>query len=423
MKASVRHLIYFLSLVLISCSSIGSSPRTQACFTTQHHEKIIPNIEVYVKFNTTEFPGYVDLDQFHMQLTSDANGRVCFNDIPLGNHWFVGIGYDEEIGRQGILIFDLISVICRWIKYSMSVRNNYLFYSQCWKMSILLVLCTVIMPRLDLSLIAQDLHDIENYRAWQEDRLAKLKANNGWLTVCGLFWLRSGHNTIGSDPSNTIVLPEGAPAFWGKIQWTPDKLEFTPSKQMQINANKVAMDLVADSQGKPTLITYKNWQFYIIQRQERVGVRLRDTLHAHRMNFDTIPYFQYNPDWIVKAKFTPAEHSDTIVINNVLGMSFNRHPVGRAEFSLAGQSHQLELFKSGDRLMCIFGDKTTGNDTYGGGRYLYLDYPLVNDNLVLDFNRAENPPCVFTNYATCLLPPKQNMLPIAIMAGELNLPH
>ena len=289
-----------------------------------------------------------------------------------------------------------------------------------------LILLLFILLSMDQSLAGQQ-EEIENYylelKSWHKARTQDLKSVDGWFTVQGLFWLRKGDNRIGSGMRNDLVFPKNAPEFWGNIRLQKDTAHFLPNEGLG-PANKGYQVTFLDYMTfPPTSISYKNLTWHLLKRGEKIGVRLRDTLHPERFSFDSVPYFTINPTWKMPAKFIASSETDSIQINNVLGMRFSRRPAGYIDINLEGQIYRLSVLDAGNKYMLIFSDGTTGMETYGGGRYLYIEKPKDGLNFYIDFDKAENPPCAFTAFATCLLPPRENKLPFRVEAGELNYHH
>lgn len=270
-------------------------------------------------------------------------------------------------------------------------------------------------PAVDSVLLAE-------WEAWKAERLQSLVAPNGWLTLVGLHWLQLGANTIGSDSANQIVLPPPAPAFMGRITWDARGLwgEFPIEAGVQLGDSIVTHILLhTDRQGAPTVLHVGSLFFYLIERGQAVGLRVRDTLAPARTHFEGIEYFPYNPDWRVTAHYKPYEPPKPFVFDNVLHMPIKQDIPGRVIFQVGGRSFALDALDGGPHaLFLLFADQTTGTTTYGGGRYLYAPRPDSTGTLILDFNKAYNPPCAYTEFATCLLPPPQNILHIAVEAGE-----
>jgi uncharacterized protein (DUF1684 family) len=247
---------------------------------------------------------------------------------------------------------------------------------------------------------------------WRADREAKLKTPDGWLSVAGLFWLRDGESVVGSEPLSDVVLREGLPKRAGVLRVQAGTVTFEP-------ANGPKSILKADVPGPPDVVRIGSVAMTMIKRGDRIGARLKDPDTATRLEFTGCKWFPAAKRWKVQAKWVPYPAPKTIKILNVLGMTLEEPAPGYAEFTLAGKQLRLEPIIEDDHLFFILKDSTAGKTTYGAGRYLYAAMP--KGGLVeLDFNKTENPPCAFTAFATCPLSPKQNILPIAIPAGEMK---
>jgi len=251
--------------------------------------------------------------------------------------------------------------------------------------------------------------EIEN---WQRQRESSLRSDTGWLTVSGLFWLKQGSNRFGSDASNEIVLPAAAPARAGVFEFDGSKVS-------------VAMDgrtreLKPDSAASENRIEIGSLTLFVIKRGDRYGIRMRDTESRYRRQFAGLHYFPIDPQHRVTAKFVA--HPSRIPIANIIGQTELMDSPGYAVFEWGGR--ELRLYPviedpSDRQLFYIFRDQTSGKETYGAGRFLYSGLPQ-NGAVVLDFDKAYNPPCAFTPYATCSLPPKENRLPVRVEAGEMK---
>jgi hypothetical protein len=240
---------------------------------------------------------------------------------------------------------------------------------------------------------------------WRADYEASLKAPNGWLSVAGLFWLHAGDNVLGSDPQSDVVLPAGTPKRAGVLKFAGGKVAFQ------------GRQLKSDASGKPDVVQIGDVAMTIIERGGKTGVRLRDPNAATRRDFTGCKWFAADPRWRVRAKWVAYPKPKKIAITNILGMTDQEDSPGYAEFSLKGQSMRLEPVSEDGGLFFIFKDATSGKSTYGAGRFLDTDLPKSGE-VEMDFNKAYNPPCAFTAFATCPLPPKQNVLTAAIEAGE-----
>jgi uncharacterized protein (DUF1684 family) len=263
--------------------------------------------------------------------------------------------------------------------------------------------------------------EVEQWRAKREERL---KADGGWLTVTGLFWLKDGANTFGSAPGNTIVLPASAPARAGVIDFSGGKASVRVEPGVRILSGDepvTTRELRADTaNGGPDVLVLGPLSLQVIERGGRYGIRLKDNESAGRRAFTGLQWYPVSEAHRVVARFVPHATPKTIAIANVLGQEDQQPSPGSAVFTIAGKEVRLDpILETPDakELFFIFKDATAGRDTYPAGRYLYTELP--KDGVVtLDFNKAYSPPCAFTAYATCPLPPPQNRLPIRIEAGE-----
>jgi uncharacterized protein (DUF1684 family) len=263
-----------------------------------------------------------------------------------------------------------------------------------------------------------------NITKWRSETETKLKSDRGWLTVAGLYWLKEGENRIGTDASNDIILPKNsAPAHIGTIVFNKEQAIFRPVKEVTINLENKVLDsetiLKPDASGSPDILTINDLSLSVIKRGERYGIRLRDKNSSFRKNFKGLHWYEINESFRVEAKFIPHDQPKTLSITNVLGDVSNQTSPGYVIFTLNGQEYRLEAEISGNGLFFNFKDLSSGKTTYPAGRFLYTDAPK-DGKVVLDFNKAVNPPCAFTPYATCPLPPEQNRLALKIEAGELT---
>jgi uncharacterized protein (DUF1684 family) len=257
---------------------------------------------------------------------------------------------------------------------------------------------------------------------WRAKRLASLTSESGWLSLIGLFWLKEGKNTIGSDAANDIVVPKVPPRA-GEFVLANGVITFrTPHAKMFIvdGAPISSVELKTDLDEKPTLVRVGSLTFQIIKREDKLGVRVKDRDNSDRANFRGLEYFPTDPKWRLEARFEPYNPPRTVPILNVLNMETDEPSPGAVAFEVGGKTYRLDAIteRGEQQLFMIFADDTRGKETYGAGRYLYIDPPDANNRIVIDFNKAYSPPCAFTNYATCPLPPRQNILTVSIDAGE-----
>lgn len=259
---------------------------------------------------------------------------------------------------------------------------------------------------------------------WRADRETRLKADGGWLTVAGLFWLKEGVNRFGTDPTVEIVLPAGsAPPRAGAFQFKDGTTTVSIEPGVTVTAGGkpvTTMEVRPDSTDEPDVLSLGALTMIVIKRGERFGVRLKDMNSPARKAFSGLTWFPIDPAYCVTARFVPYDPPREIPIPTVLGTTETMKSPGAVVFTLNGQELRLDpVLEDPDAtdLFFIFRDRTSGKETYPPGRFLYTDLPK-DGTVVLDFNRAYNPPCAFTPYATCPLPPPQNRLSARIEAGE-----
>jgi uncharacterized protein (DUF1684 family) len=259
----------------------------------------------------------------------------------------------------------------------------------------------------------------QSFDKWKTELIDDLKQN--WLPLAGLFWLKPGANSFGADESNAVIFPKG-PARAGvfELQGTEVTVKFSPGAHATIDG-KFAADakLQPDISGHATYMEMGSLRFHVIVRGQRVGIRLKDLDSDAVKNYRGPIFFPIDLSYRVTATWVPSDGKQTVDVPNVLGDVTPTPIRGTVVFKLNGQEFHLTAL-GGDpakRLSFVLSDLTSKTDTYPGGRFLDTD-PVVNGTVVLDFNRAYNPPCAVTPYATCPLAPKENRLAVAIPAGE-----
>ncbi len=247
----------------------------------------------------------------------------------------------------------------------------------------------------------------DSIHAWQKHREEALRSPDGWLTLVGLFPLAPGDSTVGSAKSNDFVLPGSAPAHVGRLHLSGGKITFT-------TADGSTRSLSYDEE-KPDVVHSGTVSFYVIKRGDRFFVRAKDSTSPVLKNFRGTAFFAINPELHFQAKFIPDRKM--IPIHNVLEQTDQEESPGIVEFTYRGHQCHLRPIYEGKTLFFLFKDPTNKTETYQAGRM--LNTPLPADGKVdLDFNHSYNPPCTFTVYATCPLPPKENTLPFPVTAGE-----
>jgi hypothetical protein len=260
---------------------------------------------------------------------------------------------------------------------------------------------------------------------WQAKRAEGLTRSSGWLSVVGLSWLSPGENRMGSDPQSAVELPQGkAPAYAGSLFLENGTVRLVPDPSAGILIDgKPATETVlkSDTEDGTTMMTLGPLTLFVIKRADRIGVRVRDSESEAIKEFKGLEYFPVDPAMRVEATFEPYEPVKQIPIANIVGITENQPSPGALVFQLGGETYRLDPIteEGSDELFVIFADQTSGKETYGAGRYMYTDMPK-DGKVILDFNQAYNPPCAFTAFATCPLPPAQNRLATRIEAGEKN---
>ena len=268
-------------------------------------------------------------------------------------------------------------------------------------------------------------HYLQEIERWHAGRIERLTAPGGWLSLVGLEWLKPGTNRIGSAVDNDIVLAK-APAHLGTIAWADDgtlSMELASASAATIDGKSMThATLFDDSHAHPTTVAFDTVNFIAIDRDGRKGLRVRDSAAPTRTQFKGIERFPVDPAWRIVADWRSLDPPFQLATGTVIGTIENYPAPGKAVFERADQRFELYpvLELPGDtRLFLIFADRTSGKETYGAARFLYADMPR-DGKIVLDFNRAYNPPCAFTPYATCPLAPPENRLDLRVVAGELK---
>ncbi len=262
---------------------------------------------------------------------------------------------------------------------------------------------------------------VESIKAWQKDRLEGLKAREGWLNLAGIYWLKEGEQSFGSDPANDIVFPEKAPAFIGTLRLEGERVHIRVREEVELfyqNERIRELDLSYDKSGDPSYITHGDFAWYLLKRHTSLAIRLRDYKNPAIEAVDHIPSYPIDPDYVVEAKLQAFEESRTITVNTPFQDYTQEYSCpGELHFKLKGEKLKLLPFTSGEGYFLIISDETSAIETYGAGRFMYT-YPDSTGRILLDFNKAYNPPCAITPFAACPMPPRENHLPVKVEAGE-----
>ncbi len=265
---------------------------------------------------------------------------------------------------------------------------------------------------------------VSEIQEWHKTRIRSLSRKNGWLSLVGLYWLKGGENSFGADPSNDIIFPAGeAPGFVGAFILTGGEVSVRINSDVQVlrEGEPVrVMVLQNDVDGDPTVLTLGPLSWFIIKRDEQFAVRLRDSDSPRVSEFKGIETFPIDPAWRIEATVEPYDPPKTVPVPTILGTVSKQSSPGSLVFKVQDKTYRLDPIGEPDDQdwFVIFADETNGEKTYGAGRYLYVERPDRDGTTIIDFNKSYNPPCAFTDFATCPLPPAQNRLPIEVTAGE-----
>jgi uncharacterized protein (DUF1684 family) len=256
---------------------------------------------------------------------------------------------------------------------------------------------------------------------WQEDRLKSLKSREGWLNLAGIYWLKQGRQSFGSDSANDHVFPARAPAFMGTLTLTGDSVRLEVADGVELfykGKAETELDLSYERSDKPAYITHGDFAWYIMKRHHSLAVRLRDYKNPAIDALDHIPSYPISTDYLVEAQLKPYDNPRKVTVPTPFqDYTQDYNCPGELHFTLKGKNLILLPFESGDNYFIIISDETSAMETYGGGRFMYAT-PDSTGKVILDFNKAYNPPCALTPFAACPMPPRENHLPVRVEAGE-----
>ena len=257
-------------------------------------------------------------------------------------------------------------------------------------------------------------------------RVKALTEQNGWLNLAGLYWLKPGDNTFGSAVNNTLVFKhKNMPASLGKFKVVGSRVSFEFNKAVTNFPSDYSEEMVLfDLSNKTdTSIYFKQFVWSVIIREDKIGVRFRDLKNPALTAFKGNKRFAIHEKWNLPAKLLPPNPSG-LFVTNVLGQTTAQDYAGKISFEYQGKNYVLDAINEGPGdLFVVFGDATNGINTYHTGRFMYVSRPDSNGNTFIDFNKSFNPPCAYTPFATCPIPPRQNILPFKVTAGELSDKH
>jgi len=257
---------------------------------------------------------------------------------------------------------------------------------------------------------------------WRAGRLERLLAPTGYLNQVGLYWLKDGRYTFGSDPSADIRFPPSAPPRIGVFEVSDGGVRMIVDAGVDVRQGTDPVSdirMAADTEDDPTMVSLGSLAWSVIDREGQLGVRVRDFEHPFLKSFGSLPYYDIDPGYRVEAVLRRYETPQIANVGTVIeGLGYHPTSPGVVVFELAGKTYELEAYESGDRLFYVFGDTTNRGETYGAGRFLYSSAPDEKGVTVLDFNQAYSPPCAFNDFSTCPVASPRNRLPIPVRAGE-----
>jgi len=262
---------------------------------------------------------------------------------------------------------------------------------------------------------------------WRQEVDANLRRENGWLALAGLFWLRTGTNLIGSTPESDILLPERTPARLGTFEFDGNNVTLNVETNLPVEVNGVEAKtalLDADQEDVPSFITFHDIRMVVVRRSKGVGIRLWDNTREQRRSFPPREWYPVKEEFRIPAAYTRYEQMRIVKMPDILGAIQDEPIHGYVTFELNGKARELIVSEEPDhRLFIQFMDLTNEDITYPSGRYHYTDAYKEGQQFFVDFNKAYNLPCAFTDYATCTFPPQENRLSVAIEAGEIFPGH
>lgn len=255
---------------------------------------------------------------------------------------------------------------------------------------------------------------------WHSDRIDRLQEPQGWLQLAGMYWIEEPVQTFGTGDDVDFHFPEGTlPGYAGRFEMDSDTVKMYVADGLEIMADGQPLDNpVIYTPAHAAELEYGRLTWLVIRRGDLTGIRLYDTQSEVLKRFKGIELYPPDLQFRVMAELVPHEESVTVPVTNILGQTSEEESAGKLVFELNGATHELTALGTGDRLFIIIADETSRTETFPGGRYMYVDNPGPGGRTVLDFNKAYNPPCAFSPFTTCQLPPEGNTLPLAVTAGE-----
>ena len=261
------------------------------------------------------------------------------------------------------------------------------------------------------------------WQSWVDEYDENRRSKDSWLSLAGLYWLKEGENSLGSGEHNLHRFPEGTPLDFGKLSISGKQIKFVrTSKDVRIDGQDIDSQSVIPNE---TVVSLGAYSFYVIERERGYAIRLKNIENPSISAFDGTQFYPYSNSWVIPAKLVKHDAPQKISIATVYSTIRENDSAGWLEFDYQGKKLRLQAVSYGPDtpMMLMFADATSRSTTYGAGRFLDVEWPEEGDDTFLDFNRAYNPPCAITAFATCPLPPPQNRLGISVEAGELFSRH
>jgi len=286
-----------------------------------------------------------------------------------------------------------------------------------------------------LSALGEDPIYVNTLQQWRLQHAASLSTQDGWLTVVGLEWLKPGDNTFGTAADNSVHLPAAGSAHLGIIHVGQSDLQLlAPANgfpaDFQVDGHAARNQEIVVDGPNPTQFTFGTLTFFVIRRGDQTALRIKDSRARARLDFRGLHWYAPDPGYKIEAEWIPYDEPKRVGIQNVVGIVTPGLVPGVARFKIHDQTISLEptvQSLSAKSLLFVIRDATSGKTTYAASRFLHAELPdhglLKPGKILLDFNRLENPPCAFTPYATCPLPPDSNKLKVSLEVGELNYAH
>jgi uncharacterized protein len=290
-----------------------------------------------------------------------------------------------------------------------------------------------VLAGLPFSLAAQESFSQPDELAWRSQHATDLQKPDGWLSLIALEWLEPGDTSIGAAQENKIHLPNTAPAHVAVLNLENNAVMLEPPKEgfpsgLQIDGLPAKQQTLRADQDRDKFnshVTIGAINFYVIKRADKFAIRIKDAKSPSLLEFHGLKWFELNPEYRVIAKWTPYVPAKSVSLLTLVGTEYSEPVPGFAEFTLQGKTYRLEPVledPNNPKLFFILRDATSTETTYPACRFLYTTFPSHGvdqpGELLLDFNHLENPPCAYTPYATCPLPPTGNRLAIALPVGE-----